>query len=167
MFDCLTLLLLYVTCFAVGSQPATTWPFPGPLANKFPTRRGPHFSAGQPPVNCANCKVSFGRTTSGKSPEARAWLVAVPKTEALVLLMPPTEFRTAFWNRSSEVVSPCDLPLLVWMLTYWPSTRRSTSPTEHAIGLLRASGRDDPVSVRVGGGYRDLLQRVPDQPSED
>ena len=49
----------------------------------------------------------------------------------------------------------------------WPSTRRSTSPTERTIGLLRASGRDDPVSVRVGGGYRDLLQRVPDQPSED
>ena len=34
---------------------------------------------------------------SGKSPEARAWLDAVPKTEALT--MSPTEFRTAFWNK--------------------------------------------------------------------
>jgi hypothetical protein len=65
---------------------------------------------------------------SGKSPEARAWLVSVPKTEALVLLMPPTEFRTAFWNRSSEVVSPCDLPLLVWMLTYWPGRPHAEVP---------------------------------------
>ena len=34
---------------------------------------------------------------SGKSPEARAWLDAVPKTEALTLS--PSEFRTAFRNR--------------------------------------------------------------------
>ena len=34
---------------------------------------------------------------SGKSPEARAWLDAVPKTEALT--MSPSEFRTAFRNR--------------------------------------------------------------------
>jgi len=34
---------------------------------------------------------------SGKSPEARAWLDAIPKTEALT--MSPTEFRTAFRNR--------------------------------------------------------------------
>ena len=31
---------------------------------------------------------------SGKSPEARAWLDAIPKTEALT--MSPSEFRTAF-----------------------------------------------------------------------
>ena len=34
---------------------------------------------------------------SGKSPEARAWLDAIPKTEALT--MSPSEFRTAFRNR--------------------------------------------------------------------
>ena len=34
---------------------------------------------------------------SGKSPKARAWLDAIPKTEALT--MSPSEFRTAFRNR--------------------------------------------------------------------
>jgi len=34
---------------------------------------------------------------SGKSPEARAWLDAIPKTEALT--MSPSEYRTAFRNR--------------------------------------------------------------------
>ena len=51
---------------------------------------------------------------SGKSPEARAWLDAIPKTEALT--MSPSEFRTALLSESvahpsSPVVSPHHLCL--------------------------------------------------------
>ena len=42
---------------------------------------------------------------SGKSPEARAWLDAIPKTEALT--MSPSEFRTAFRNRLLIPIPSC------------------------------------------------------------
>ena len=85
-----------------------------------------------------------------KSPEARAWLDAVPKTEALT--MSPTEFRTAFGISCLSRIRSCwpmRLVPVVKMSTFWSFTRKSVDSMATSLTARTISSCSCGQSVRV------------------